>query len=437
MGVSQPNRQDFRGFENKRNINLQYKFLRIDCEVSAHSSRFFFGRFESFFFLFTTSLDYSINCDDSDVMDVENATQQAFELTASRLNHRFLADTFDTAVCIHHVDITCDACEREPCIIGERYKCQVCEDRDLCESCFRSLLRARIQMAQEAGDLRPAPSQDTRPKRWISKLRSDNERVKWQALLTAVPCLHPSHRYQAISGPERAVVLSLPGGEEAGESMLLKYLETFPPSKASCADVAWIVVEIPRSNKSSSSQRRRQQSSSSLSSTSTAAAIGPSSPRLQRAIEDSMEARIDAALEDWEALLQRRTPTADDVGALARRHDIKRGKWLAFPRSSQEADAAWRAVLLAVANCALPCTEVKVSSVAPGTQGHVLCVYTEDWLEAASVENTAEALRDALSPLRLRDAMLLYKPDIMTFLGIYTKNEYGIKPTVYRKKLNQ
>jgi len=33
-----------------------------------------------------------------------------------------------------HSRVTCDACETYP-IIGARYKCAICEDYDLCESC--------------------------------------------------------------------------------------------------------------------------------------------------------------------------------------------------------------------------------------------------------------------------------------------------------------
>ena len=34
-----------------------------------------------------------------------------------------------------HIDIYCDSCQMDP-IIGERYKCDECDDYDLCGSCM-------------------------------------------------------------------------------------------------------------------------------------------------------------------------------------------------------------------------------------------------------------------------------------------------------------
>ena len=45
---------------------------------------------------------------------------------------------------VEHVDVTCDGCEVEP-IVGARYRCDTCEDRDLCGRCHRALCAARAQ----------------------------------------------------------------------------------------------------------------------------------------------------------------------------------------------------------------------------------------------------------------------------------------------------
>ena len=51
---------------------------------------------------------------------------------------------------IHHIDITCDGCEQEP-IVGARYRCSVCQDRDLCARCYQALIAARVQGQRETG----------------------------------------------------------------------------------------------------------------------------------------------------------------------------------------------------------------------------------------------------------------------------------------------
>lgn len=169
---------------------------------------------------------------------------------------------------IQHIDITCDGCDTEP-IIGNRFKCRVCEDRDLCETCMRALISARVKMAAEIGTDTKAPSPEgSRPKHWISKLKSVDGRVKWHALLQAVPCLHPTHVFSKMDwGPERAVFLKLPfentkdseieekeeSNKESSSSvsklrleLATQFLSTFPPSGSSCTDVAWIIVDFPQ-----------------------------------------------------------------------------------------------------------------------------------------------------------------------------------------------
>ena len=77
--------------------------------------------------------------------------------------------------------------------------------------------------------------------------------------------------------------------------------------------------------------------------------------------------------------------------------------------------------------------QVKISSFNPREPGHVLIAYTEDYLDPGAVEATAEALRAALPPLA--DSRLLYKADLFTHLGIYAKNEWKLRPTVYESHL--
>lgn len=48
---------------------------------------------------------------------------------------------------VEHNDVTCDGCEAEP-IIGSRFRCTVCPDRDLCERCMRGMMAARLEISR-------------------------------------------------------------------------------------------------------------------------------------------------------------------------------------------------------------------------------------------------------------------------------------------------
>lgn len=329
---------------------------------------------------------------------------------------------FGGAVSVHHLDITCDGCEKEP-IIGRRFKCQVCEDRDLCEDCMRGLVTARIRMANEVSrpldELCGVPSESKRPRKWISSLRSSDGNVKWKILLQAVPCLHPSHAFARIDyGPERAVVFDMfdlstmstqhAPSQDIIQSAARNFLEVFRPSSSSCADLAWIVLDMRGS------------------------IVGTS--KKKETYSDEEESRVDDALNDWDELCSARKPEQEDVNALAKRYNIRRGKWLAFPKTPQEADEVWSRIVHAAMNGQLlNISQVKVSTTNPREPGYVVCAYTEDFLDETNVDQALQSLKHIFPSLL--DNRLLYKADIFTHLGIYSKNEWGIKPTIYSSKL--
>jgi hypothetical protein len=151
-------------------------------------------------------------------------------------------------------------------------------------------------------------------------------------------------------------------------------------------------------------------------------------------IHSPVQARIDAALEGWEQLLARgASPTAADIDTLARKHRILKGKWMFFPRR-READAAWAAASTAVARGAVRgCSSIKISSVSPNDPGHIVCAYVDDYLDETAVVGALEALKIAVPPLA--DKRAFFKPDIMTYLGIYSGNEFGLRPTLYPAKM--
>lgn len=214
----------------------------------------------------------------------------------------------------------------------------------------------------------------------MAKLHSRDLADKWAALQTAVPCLHPSHKFQkVVEGPERAVVftpgpstnrssgssgssgsfaaatpapaadskeqqgnaaaaalaaVSLQDGGSGGAAAasgaaaadgparpadgLEDFLSAFQPSACSCSDVAWLVVEVGNSSSSagSSGSNTAPAAGGSGGSSSSAAQAGP-----------SLEERVDAAVEEWEKLAASgRKLTAADVDRLAAKHRILKGE---------------------------------------------------------------------------------------------------------------
>lgn len=339
---------------------------------------------------------------------------------------------FSGRAMIHHIDITCDGCDAEP-IVGKRFKCQACDDRDLCEACYRNIIAARIHMSKEIGDAAEGgintffKSDTMHPygrKKMISMLRSEEARERWAARMTAVPCLSVSHRFrQIVDGPERSIVLSLHSTSEAEDTKKLidKFVAAFPPATVSCASLAWIAIVLFPDR-------------------------APSTPRLARNDRGSadFDTCVDAAVEAWEKILEgSKQPDTSDIDALARKFRILRGKWLIFPQRS-EVTAVWNELARSFTrddsdgytDGRAVCTEIKVSTASPRDGGHVCCVYVEDYLNKERAFAAAEYVVGVLKPLQLRDKRLVFKPDIMTYLGIYKDNEYGIKPSVYVSTLS-
>jgi hypothetical protein len=326
------------------------------------------------------------------------------------LSVKDISTSLGRPVQIHHVDITCDGCESEP-IIGKRFHCKVCEDIDLCETCTRGLFAARIEIAKQVGEL-PVPGnrKHSRPRNWISRIKSENSRTKWSALQESVPCLHPSHVFeQIISGPERAVVYTC-DHEYAGDESFRVFLDAIPPSKTSCQDAAWIHCSHGELHYTSMEE----------------------------------EKRIMCALDEWDRVVSLATKSkskvkAQDVDKVATKYMLKHGKWMIFP-SSDKVDAVWSALSQSLCNRELgSCTEIKVSTRSPTDEKHVLLAYTEDYSDEDDVQSIARAIQRVLKEAGvgpLDDARMLYKPDIYTHLGVYSKNPFHLKPTIYTLSLD-
>ena len=120
---------------------------------------------------------------------------------------------------------------------------------------------------------------------------------------------------------------------------------------------------------------------------------------------------------------------------IAKTYNLLGGKWMLFPGSG-EVDAAWTAVVQAmVAGGGLAggaCDEVKVSTASPSDGKHVMLAYVKDYGDVERVDGVIDALQRALrdAGVSLADSRALFKPDVFSFLNIYSRNGFGLKPTM-------
>lgn len=104
-----------------------------------------------------------------------------------------------------------------------------------------------------------------------------------------------------------------------------------------------------------------------------------------------------------------------DVSAiddLAAKSGIRVGKWLIY-RERDVIDSVWKMIAKATIEGELG-VSAKASTTIQGKIRHVICVYTENYLDLGDVEKVREILYDMGFSERL-----CYKPDIYTYLGIY------------------
>ena len=101
------------------------------------------------------------------------------------------------------------------------------------------------------------------------------------------------------------------------------------------------------------------------------------------------------------------------IDEVAQRANILVGKWL-IRRDRSEIDIAWKTVAKGVFYGELGYL-AKASTARESEREHVICVYTDNYFDFEDVMRVRERLRE----LKFTEK-LCYKPDIYTYLGIYS-----------------
>jgi len=118
--------------------------------------------------------------------------------------------------------------------------------------------------------------------------------------------------------------------------------------------------------------------------------------------------------------------TKEYVFELARKHKCTSGKWLVTTRPGIETDRLWAIIAKGIANGETLASHAKVSAHEGPDIRHVFCIYNDNFLDKEQVMENERTIRE----LGIKRA-LTYKPDVYTYLGIYRKNRWKIRPTIY------
>lgn len=112
---------------------------------------------------------------------------------------------------------------------------------------------------------------------------------------------------------------------------------------------------------------------------------------------------------------------------LARESGLVVGKWLVYV-SADQIDDVWQTIASATLKGELG-VDAKVATARQASSAggeYVICVYTENYLNMEDVQRVRDKLRELGFTQRL-----YYKPDIYTYLGIYSKVFPGVRASRY------
>ncbi|KAJ5970732.1 uncharacterized protein N7479_000650 [Penicillium vulpinum] len=148
-----------------------------------------------------------------------------------------------------------------------------------------------------------------------------------------------------------------------------------------------------------------------------------------REAHDKSGAKTTAAL--TRKLNPMRKELEKNILALARETGVTDGKWMLFPTVDQ-VDKSWKTVVKAMEKGELG-DAAKVATDDGGGQSRLICVYTADFGDVEDVKRVVSKLVD-LGLVGKGSRPIYYKTDAFTHLEINSKNEYGLKASMYSSR---
>ncbi|XP_069172675.1 UPF0696 protein C11orf68 homolog [Procambarus clarkii] len=138
------------------------------------------------------------------------------------------------------------------------------------------------------------------------------------------------------------------------------------------------------------------------------------------------EAEVDELLVAWEDLKESGKPIdLPTIRELAKKYHVTSGKWLLHVDTGVKGDYFWKLVTRGIVDGQLPSNFAKISP----NKGpkHVICIYNKDFTNEEQVCSLEKGLRS----IGIK-SQLSYKPDVYTHIGIYRKNKWKLRPTIYK-----
>lgn len=120
----------------------------------------------------------------------------------------------------------------------------------------------------------------------------------------------------------------------------------------------------------------------------------------------------------------------NDINEIAKSCNIISGKWLIYIKT-ELVDEIWNKIAHCCIKGLLGCS-IKVSPKSINTISHVICVYTNNYFDI----NDVKKVRNVLKEIGIIQS-INYKPDIFTYLCIYRKNKWNIKPSIYATRIKK
>lgn len=133
----------------------------------------------------------------------------------------------------------------------------------------------------------------------------------------------------------------------------------------------------------------------------------------------------------WQDLCASGAPiTYNAIQVLALGYNVTTGKWLFHVPTGYKIDILWRLIANNLVGKSLGnfAHFAKVSPFDPFQENyrHVICVYNRNYTNIEEVFALEKAIR--MAGIK---CVMHYKPDVYTYCGIYRKNKWELRPTVY------